>query len=239
MPKRASDPPEWEALLSSAARLQSIVKGAVMVGGSASAMHMRHRLSADHDHVVGNLRDRYEQVLRDLESAAGWKTARINPPVQILGSLDGIQTGVRQLIRSEPLETQSVPVGGTSVTVPTLAETFRIKGFLILARNATRDYVDFAALGDGMGKQAACCAMERFDALYPQESGESALQQLISQTASPQPHDLSRVHFSAYKGLAPKWGQWEAIDRACRSLSNDLFSGLRKTARRRRGGPSP
>ena len=44
-------------------------------------------------------------ALAQLESIAGWTTARINRPVQILGRLDGIESSVRQLIRTAPLET--------------------------------------------------------------------------------------------------------------------------------------
>ena len=40
--------PEWEALLSSAARLQKIVPGAVLVGGTAAATYAHHRVSLDH-----------------------------------------------------------------------------------------------------------------------------------------------------------------------------------------------
>ncbi|HEY8906074.1 MAG TPA: hypothetical protein VIM63_08545 [Rhodoferax sp.] len=49
-------------------------------------------------------------------------------PVQILGSLDGIETGVRQLIREEPLETITLDYHGERLTVPTEAEILRIKG---------------------------------------------------------------------------------------------------------------
>ena len=40
------------------------------------------------------------------------------------------------------------------VTVPTEGEILRIKGVLILRRNATRDYLDFVALADRMGDAA-------------------------------------------------------------------------------------
>ena len=63
--------------------------------------------------------------------------------MQILGSLDRIETGVRQLIREEPLETMQVEYLGEQLTIPTEAEMLRIKGVLILQRNATRDYLDF------------------------------------------------------------------------------------------------
>jgi hypothetical protein len=144
---------EWERVLSAAAHLQQIFPDAVLVGGSAAALYAQHRLSTDADHVLSDLRNRFDAVLGELESVAGWKTARLQRPVQILGSLDGIETGVRQLIREEPLETTEVEYFGSKVTVPTEAEILRIKGVLILKRNATRDYLDFAALADHMGTQ--------------------------------------------------------------------------------------
>lgn len=61
------------------------------------------------------------------ESVAGWKTARVQRPVHILDSLDGIETGVRQLIRDEPLETVVVDYHGARITVPTEGEILRIK----------------------------------------------------------------------------------------------------------------
>ena len=97
--------PDWELVLSSAARLQRILPDAVLVGGTAAAMYAEHRFSHDADPVLTDLRHRFDEVLAQLESVAGWKTARVRRPVQILGSLDGIETGVRQLIRDEPLET--------------------------------------------------------------------------------------------------------------------------------------
>jgi hypothetical protein len=48
------------------------------------------------------------QVLAQLESVAGWQTARVQRPIQILGSLDGILTGMRQLIRSKPASQQAL-----------------------------------------------------------------------------------------------------------------------------------
>ena len=90
--------PEWERLLSSAEHLQKIVPGAVLIGGTAAATYAHHRISVDHVHVLTDLRERFDAILFDLESVAGWQTARVRRPVLILGSLDGIETGVRQLI---------------------------------------------------------------------------------------------------------------------------------------------
>ncbi len=147
MSKSTAPLPDWELVLSSAARLQGILPDAVLVGGT----HAEHRFSRDADHVLTDLRHRFDEVLAELESVAGWKTARVQRPVQILGSLDGIETGVRQLIRDEPLETAVVDYHGGRITVPTEGEILRIKGVLILKRNATRDYLDFVALANHMG----------------------------------------------------------------------------------------
>lgn len=221
-----ADLPEWERLLSAAARLQEIVPGTVLVGGTAAAVHAGHRLSMDDDHVLRDLRERFSSVLSQLETVAGWRTARTTRPVLILGSLDGIETGVRQLVRSKPLETEVVERFGIALTVPTAAEMLRIKGILILRRNATRDYVDFAALAEHMGVAAAADALGSFDALYPQPSGESPLQQLHAQLSEAMPYDLDGTVLSEYKNLDPQWHDWNAVKDACVRTSISVFDRL-------------
>jgi len=119
--------PEWEQVLSAAAHLQEILPDATLVGGTAVAIFARHRFSRDADHVPPDLRNRFDEVLAELEDVAGWRTARVRRPVLILGSLDGIETGVRQLIREQPLETQEVATAGVRLVVPTEEELLRIK----------------------------------------------------------------------------------------------------------------
>lgn len=221
--------PDWEDVLSSAARLQRILPDAVLVGGTASALYAEHRMSADADHVLTDLRTRFDQVLAQLESVAGWKTARVQRPVQILGSLDGIETGIRQLIRDEPLETAQVEFLGQKLTVPTEAEILRIKGVLILKRNATRDYLDFVALADRIGGDKLAAALRHFDRMYPQTNDESALQQLQVQLANPLPYDLEEMNLAEYKHLAPRWHDWQAVKAVaveCATLIFDRIIGL-------------
>jgi hypothetical protein len=218
--------PDWERLLSSAARLQQILPGAVLVGGTAAAIHAGHRFSEDADHVVPGLVSSFDKILAELESVAGWKTARIRRPVLILGSLDGIETGVRQLIREEPLETARIPFAGGELTVPTLAEILRIKGILILKRNATRDYLDFVALADSMNDSAVLEALRRFDELYPQPSDQSALQQLQIQLAKPLPYDLETLRLSEYKDLVAKWHNWSNVEATAARVADLLLDRL-------------
>ena len=215
MSGKSTSLPEWEAVLSAAAHLQQILPDAVLVGGAAAIIHAGHRLSLDADHVLTDLHQRFDQILAQLESVAGWKTARVTQPVLILGSLDGIETGVRQLIREAPLETTTLSAQGVAVTIPTKAEILRIKGVLILRRNATRDYLDFAALADRMGDAAAARALSEFDRLYPQANDESSLQQLQAQLANPLPYDLEETELREYKNLAPRWHDWKAVKAVC------------------------
>lgn len=226
MQKNITKLPDWELVLSSAARLQQILPDAVLVGGTASAIHAEHRFSRDADHILTDLRTRFDDVLKHLESVAGWKTARVQRPVQILGSLDGIETGIRQLIRDEPLETMVVDFNGLHITVPTEAEILRIKGVLILKRNATRDYLDFVALADHMGDTKVAEALYPFDQLYAQDNDESALQQLEIQMANAMPYDLDGTTLSEYKNLDPKWHQWDEVKKACSNLSTVIFDTI-------------
>ena len=77
--------PDWEQVLSAATRLQTILPDAVLVGGTAAAVHAGHRFSKDADHVLTDLREHFDEVLSQLESVSGWKTARAQRP--------GIDTG--------------------------------------------------------------------------------------------------------------------------------------------------
>ncbi len=223
MPKRTAPLPDWESVLSSAARLQQIIPDAVLVGGTASAIYAQHRFSRDADHVLVDLRSRFDEILMQLESVAGWKTARVQRPVLILGNLDGIETGVRQLLRETPLETTLIERNGIQLTVPTENEILRIKGVLILRRNATRDYIDFAALADHMGNQQVAQALHSFNDLYRQDNGESPLQQLQIQLANAMPYDLEDTNLSEYNNLAQHWHDWGTVKAACAHLATIIF----------------
>ena len=232
MPRTPPQLDDWEKVLFAAAYLQKILPDAVLVGGSASALHARHRISLDADHVPADLTQRFDEVLAQLESVAGWQTARVRRPVQILGSLDGILTGVRQLIRKKPLETQTIRWRGRAITLPTLAEMLRIKAVLILKRNATRDYLDFVAMCDKLGHPACADALRPLDRLYPQPNKESPLQQLVIQLANPLPYDLEETRLNEYRRLVPRWHDWNAVRRACSQCAASLFDRL---ASRKRG----
>ena len=82
------DLPDWERVLAAERHLQALVPGTVLVGGTAAALHAAHRKSLDGDHVLEDLRPRFDEVLTRLEAAAGRETSRVQRPTVILGRLD-------------------------------------------------------------------------------------------------------------------------------------------------------
>src|SRR5262249_54532630 len=127
--------PDFLKVLESAARLQHLVPDTVLVGGAAAAGYPDHRVSLGPGHGMGDLAARFEMVLDALESDGGWATNRLVYGKVILGNLDGIEAGVRQMIRRRPLESAEVTLpSGATLLVPTADETLRIKAFLVVRR---------------------------------------------------------------------------------------------------------
>ncbi len=199
--------PDWERLLAAERHLQAIVPGTVLVGGTAAALHAGHRQSIDGDHVLEDLRPRFDEVLAALEAAAGWQTSRLQRPLAILGTLDGVMTGIRQLRRMRPLESEIV----AGLRVPTLAEMARIKGWLLVTRHTVRDYLDTVVLLERLGESAAGDAFAPFDEIYEQASDASPLMEVVERLAAAAPSDSPEVDLRTYKGLVAPWNDWSHL----------------------------
>lgn len=214
----APDTPDWERLLSAERHLQALVPDAVLVGGTAASLHAHHRVSLDGDHVLSDLKDRFDDVLARLESAAGWQTARIQRPVLILGTLEGVQTGIRQLRRTVPLETEVIE----GLRVPTLAEMARIKAWLLTTRFTVRDYLDTVVLLERLGTDAAAPAFDRFDEIYRQDNGASPLVEVVERLAEATPMDAQQVDVATYRHLVAPWNDWRHVVERGRSWAKTL-----------------
>jgi len=220
---------QWEKLLEAAANIHQLFPDAVLGGGSAAAVHLQHRYSFDADHILSELETNYEAVLDFLENRDDWKTARINPPKLILGNFQGVETGIRQLRRNVPLDTETIDVNGRPLTVPTLPEMIRIKGWMVVCRNAARDYIDFAALVEHVGLAKAIDALDRFDACYLdliRGREASPMIQLVRQLAEPSPYDIDDIDISQYKGIRTPFSSWAHIRHVCEKMAAELGNRL-------------
>jgi hypothetical protein len=218
--------PSLEDVLEKAAQLQELVPGAVLVGGSAAALYAHHRQSFDHDHVVADLAERFETILEHLETLGDWSMTRAQPGKIILGELGGIETGVRQLLRSRPLETVEIEVRGKRLVVPTAAEILRIKAWLALSRNQTRDYLDIAALADRIGLDEAAIVLRGIDDYYADinTGPEAVATQLVRQLADPRPRDAEvTTQLSSYKALDPRWHDWSTVQAVLAELAQRML----------------
>lgn len=217
---------DLDAVLQSAARLQQLVPDAVLVGGSAAAFHAGHRDSYDHDHVVADLEQRFRAVLDALESDPDWVFNRATPGKIILGELGGIEAGVRQMIRSVPLEVERVELPtGHFIQVPTAEEALRIKAWLIIRRNQVRDYIDVAALSAAFGIDWAAATLRGIDAYYADVNAgpDSVASQILRQLSQPRPADTRvTTQLSSYKGLRAPWTDWNNVVRQCQSIADAL-----------------
>jgi len=213
---------QMEKVLDQAARLQSLVPDAVLVGGSAAFVYANHRYSFDHDHIIADLQERFDLILESLERESDWVTNRVVYGKIILGELGGIETGIRQLIRKKALEFQTIQIDKYSLNVPTIEEITRIKSFLIVKRNQMRDYLDFAALSDKIGSIESAKIIENIDDYYSDNfpNEKPVLSQLLRQLSNPMPKDFRNIdNLPNYKGNVDKWKDWDFIVEICKNVA--------------------
>ena len=168
-------------------------------------------------------------MLEAVEATDGWATSvrASKPPFTLMGSLGGVEAGLRQLRRSVPLETMQITLpGGDVVTAPTPEEALRVKAYLVVVRNQVRDYLDVAALADRIGAERAADVLREIDSYYTDRSAEeeSVATALVERLAAPNPRDRRVIEeLSAYKALSKRWQDWSAVVEVCRDLADALL----------------
>jgi len=225
MAQSKSDDERWERLIDVAAEFGLRHPDAVLVGGTVAAFYAGHRISLDADFVLTDLRARFDQLVSALESDPDWVTARLKSPVLILRKFKGVETGLRQLRRGRPLETTRISIRGKHLRIPTLAETLRIKGWLAVSRNSTRDYLGLAALSAHTGFAAAARALADLDGCYqdvyrPDAARDVSIAlQLARQLVEPAPYDFDTTDLPNYKRLDARWQDWSSVRTQLRALA--------------------
>ena len=140
-----------------------------------------------------------------VEATEEWATSvrASKPPFTIMGTLWGVEAGLRQMRRTRPLETCEVEVGdGAVVIAPTAAEALRVKAFLVVQRNVVRDYLDVVALAEHLGIGRAVEILYGIDAYYADRSEEegSVHTSMVIALADPKPRDTEVIDEVRFNG---------------------------------------
>lgn len=127
--------------------------------------------------------------------------------------------------RRSPVETTHVQLPtGDRLQVPTGAETLRLKGYLIMCRNSSRDYAEFADMVDTLEPETAAVVLAGMDRYYccqpPKQQWITS--QLVRQLADPNPSDLPEA--VSEPGAKADWDQ---VRQRCLSVAVAMLEEAR------------
>jgi hypothetical protein len=144
-----------------------------------------------------------------------------------LDALDTEAGGERApMERRSPMETTKVQLPtGDRLQIPTGAETLRLKGYLIICRNTSRDYVDFADLVDSMETQTAAVVLASMDRYYCGDHSKKqwVATQLVRHLSDPQPSDEHDTRMSGPDAEA----DWARVRGCCLSVAVAMLDEAR------------
>jgi RND superfamily putative drug exporter len=106
-----------------------------------------------------------------------------------------------------------------------VAEILRIKAWLALSRNQTRDYLDIAAIADSIGLDEAAAVLRGIDDYYADVNRrpEAVATQLVRQLADPHPRDVEvTTQLASYKALDPRWHEWSTVKAVLADLAERM-----------------
>jgi uncharacterized membrane protein YdfJ with MMPL/SSD domain len=178
------------------------------------------------------------RVYRNGMSNGSTKTApatlRVHPVTMWRGrlsvALDALETEAEAerapVERRSPMETTNVQLPtGDRLQIPTGAETLRLKSYLIMCRNTTRDYTEFAELVDSMETHTAAVVLASMDRYYCGEHARKqwVATQLVRRLADPQPYDEHDTRMSGPDAEA----DWAKVRERCLSVAVAMLEEAR------------
>ncbi|MCV7001853.1 MMPL family transporter [Mycolicibacterium alvei] len=120
--------------------------------------------------------------------------------------------------RLGPVETTNVQLPtGDRLQIPTGAETLRMKSYLVMCRNSTKDFEEFADLVESMETETAALVLSGMDRYYCGQNPTSrwVATQLVRRLADPQPSDEREFAMSDPDAAA----EWEKVRQRCLSVA--------------------
>jgi heme transporter len=128
--------------------------------------------------------------------------------------------------RRGPMETTNVQLPtGDRLQIPTGAETLRLKSYLIMCRNTTRDFAEFAELVDSMETHTAAVVLASMDRYYCGDRSRKqwVATQLVRRLADPQPSDEHDARMSGPEAEA----DWAKVRERCLSVAVAMLEEAR------------
>jgi len=148
------------------------------------------------------------------------------PPVLILGNYHDVEVGFRQLRRSTKVECASYQTPYGSLRIPTLDELMGMKAYLCYIRNATRDFLDFAALSALVPQAEALKTLLQSQQRYGDLQTKSVALDIAKTLSDPQPYDLEGLDLTIYKGIQEPWNEWQRVAEQCSHLGQAMGERL-------------
>jgi RND superfamily putative drug exporter len=145
-------------------------------------------------------------------------------------ALDALETEAESerapVERRSPVETTNVQLPtGDRLQVPTGAETLRLKSYLVMCRNTTKDYAEFADLVDSMETHTAAAVLASMDRYYCGDRSRTqwVATQLVRRLADPQPSDEHDTRKSGPEAEA----DWARVRERCLSVAVAMLEEAR------------
>ncbi len=145
-------------------------------------------------------------------------------------ALDALQTkqagDAAKFERLSPVETTNVQLPtGDRLLVPTGAEALRLKGYLIMCRNTSRDYAEFADMVGTVDPETAAVVLGKIDTYYCCQSSRRdwIATQLVRRLADPHPCDFTEGRWSGPDAEA----DWDEVRQRCLSVAVAMLEEAR------------
>jgi heme transporter len=202
---------------------------AVPVGAEKNGTNGQTRAAAGAKKLVDGLASR-----NGIARAMPWGQRAVHPVTLWRGRLsvaiDALEAGARgshrsQYARQSPVETTHVQLPtGDRLQVPTGAETLRLKSYLIMCRNSSRDFAEFADMVDTLEPETAAVVLAGMDRYYccqpPKQQWITS--QLVRQLADPNPSDLSDA-----LAQPDAKADWDEVRQRCLSVAVAMLEEAR------------
>jgi uncharacterized membrane protein YdfJ with MMPL/SSD domain len=173
---------------------------------------------------TGSVRERTDRVPRPIHPVTRWRD-RLDVALDALATETELGYEDAPLQRSVPLETTTVQLPtGDRLQIPTGAETLRLKAYLLMCRNTSTDFAEFADLADVLEPQTAALVLSGMDRYYCGRTSAPhwVATQMVRRLADPRPGDVDG-EWAGPDGQA----EWDRVRQRCLAVAVAMLEEAR------------